>query len=72
MALERARYSVYETGTDRPICIWVNGKKCAAALGIGLKSFYRQVVRTKRGAPPKRYEIIIHDTNTEGQEDTIE
>lgn len=63
------RYSVYETGTDRPIMIWGTAQQCAKALGITCRSFYTQIMRTRKGEAPKRYEIIEHD---EKEEDTIE
>lgn len=70
MNIPRKRYSVYETGTDRPIIIWGSALECAAALKIQLHSFYKQVTRMHRGEPPKGYEIITHDTKDE--EDIIE
>lgn len=66
---EKNRYSVYERGTDHPIVIWGSATECATALKMSRDSFYRQVVRTKRGTPPRKYEIIIHDT--ENEEDVL-
>lgn len=62
------RYSVYETGTDRPIMIWGTAKACAAALGIDLGSFYKAITRARVGRPVQKYEIIIH---TEKEEDVL-
>ena len=59
------RYSVYERGTDRPIYIHGTSEECAIALGISRRSFYTQVARTKKGHPPKSYEIFIDDTDEE-------
>ncbi len=59
------RYSVYETGTDRPLVIWGTGQQCAKALGIDIKTFYSQIARARRGAPPKKYEIIVHKEKEE-------
>ena len=55
------RYSIYETGTDRPIMIWGTAQECAAALGISPASLYKQIVRTRKGQPPLKYEIIVHE-----------
>lgn len=65
-----AKYSVYETGTDRPICIHRTAKECADALGIKLNSFYRQIMRARAGKPPQSYEIFI-DTDDDDEEDTL-
>lgn len=59
------RYSVYERGTDRPICIYGTSRECAAALGVKLKSFYTYVKRMRGGAPLKGIEIFIDDKDDE-------
>lgn len=59
------RYSVYETGTDRPISIYGTAKECADALHIAVESFYKQIMRMRKGQPPQRYEIFIDDTDDE-------
>ncbi len=51
-------YSVYARGTDRPIMIAGTAAECAAALGITRSSFYTQIVRTRKGQPPQKYEIF--------------
>lgn len=63
--MPRNRYSVYETGTDRPIKIWGTARECADAMGITYKSFYSYVSRTRAGKPYKGVEIIQHDTTDE-------
>ena len=62
------RYSVYETGTDRPLMIWGSAERCAAALGVDVRTFYTYIMRTRKGRGPKKYEIIIH---TEKEEDVL-
>ena len=62
------RYSVYETGTDRPLMIWGTAQECAAALGIDCGTFYTYIMRARKGRAPKKYEIIIH---TEKEEDVL-
>ena len=66
----RKRYSVYETGTDRPLMIWGTAQECAAALGITYRSFSCYVSRARAGRPHKRCEIVVHDTS--GEEDVLE
>ncbi len=65
----RHRYSVYEVGTDRPICIYGTAQECADALGIDRNSFYRKLTRAKKGKAPQQHEIFIDDTDDE--EDTL-
>ena len=65
---QRAFYSVYERGTDRPIFIHGTSRQCADALGIELDSFYKQVVRTRKDQAPRRYEIIIENSTEEDSE----
>lgn len=67
---ERLRkYSVYEVGTDRPICTNGTAQECAAALGIKLNSFYWQMHRLKDGLhTPRKYEIFIDDDDEEDLE----
>ncbi len=62
------RYSVYETGTDRPIRIWGTSAECAASMGIDRHSFYKYVMRARNGQPIQKYEIIEH---TEKEEDVL-
>ena len=57
----RHRYSVYETGTDRPIIIYGTAQECADALGIDRHSFYGQVMQARKGKGPKSYEIFRDD-----------
>lgn len=64
------RYSVYETGTDRPIIIWGSARECAAALGITYNSFHCYISRARAGRPYKGIEIVEHDTT--GEEDVLE
>ena len=60
-------YSVYERPTDRPIVIYGTARECAEALGITRESFYKQLIREKRGVPPKSYEIF--EDGPESEED---
>ena len=55
--MARNYYSVYEAGTDRPICIHGTAAECAAALGISQDSFYNYINRIRRGLAPKKIEI---------------
>lgn len=41
------RYSVYRVRDEMPIIIYGTAKECAAALGIRMDSFFRQVSRSK-------------------------
>ena len=41
------RYSVYRAKDDMPIVIYGTSQQCADALGIKVKSFYGQVLRSK-------------------------
>lgn len=43
------RYSVYYSETDKPLIIYATSHECAAAMGISLNSFYRNVMRIKSG-----------------------
>lgn len=52
------KFSVYDRHTDLPIAINQTSRECAKALRISVKSFYRQLCRSRHGNPPKRYEII--------------
>lgn len=61
------RYSVYERGTDRPICIYCTGEECAKALGIALHSFYKLLWRQRYHDVPKGVEIF-EDTDEEGND----
>lgn len=63
--MSKYRYSVYETGTDRPIMIWGTAKECAAALGITYDSFLSYVSRARAGRPYKGIEIIEHGVTDE-------
>lgn len=56
-----ARYSVYEHGTDRPICIYATAQECAAVLGVSINTFYTYVMRIRQGRPPKKVDIYIDD-----------
>ena len=38
-------YSVYENGTDQPICIHATAVQCAAALGVDPHTFYTYVAK---------------------------
>lgn len=58
-------YSVYERGTDRPILIHGTSAECAAALGICVTTFYKQIQRTRQGMPPKKYEIFTDEDDEE-------
>jgi hypothetical protein len=52
-------YSVYEVGTDRPICIHGTGSECAKAMGISVQSFWHYLVRIRTGKRvPKKIEIF--------------
>lgn len=64
------RYSVYETGTDRPIAIYRTAEECAAALGITPGSFYKKIGRARAGRPPRKYEIFTDEDEevTDGKE----
>jgi hypothetical protein len=55
------RYSVYEAGTDRPICIYGTARDCAEALGIEVKSFWHQIMRVRKGETLRRYQIFKDD-----------
>lgn len=67
------RYSVYERGTDRPICIHGTSDECAKALGICRNTFYRQLNRQHNGQPPKKYEIFEDGHHTkEDEEDEMD
>ena len=60
-------YSVYEPRTDKPIMIYGTSVECAKALGITLGSFYRGIVRQRKGKKSTKYEIF-EDTEDDGVE----
>ena len=52
-------YSVYESGTDKPIMIYGTPEECAQALGITRESFYSKISKARNGKRmPKKYEIF--------------
>jgi hypothetical protein len=60
------RYSVYETGTDRPICIFGTPAQCAEALGIETHTFYNYLARLRSGRSPiQKIEIFKDDASEE-------
>ena len=64
------RYSVYERGTDRPICIYGTSEQCAAALGIPVHTFYTYITRQRSGRKaPKKIEIFFDDIDDEEESD---
>ena len=62
------RYSVYYSKTDRPLIIYANARECAAAMGISLNSFYRNVMRLRQGML-KYHKWDIYEDETEDLED---
>ena len=57
--MARNYYSVYETGTDRPICIHGTAEECAAAMDIEVQTFYTYITRFRAGPlAPKKIEIF--------------
>ena len=64
MRTVKNRYSVYERGTDRPICIYGTAEECAAALGVTLDGFYKLLWRQRHSDAPKGVEIF-EDTDEE-------
>ena len=56
-------YSVYENGTDRPICIHGTAAECAASLGIDIHTFYNYVARKRKNDPhaPEWIEIYFDE-----------
>ena len=66
------RYSVYERGTDRPICIYGTAEECAAALGVPLQTFYTYVARQRHGHKERRkkIEIFFDDFDDEEEPDS--
>ena len=63
------RYSVYERGTDRPICIHGTSDECAKALGIERRTFYSYIARARRGkiGAPTKYEIFEDEDDEDGE-----
>lgn len=55
------KYSVYNRRTDQPIVIHATAAECSEALGIEVRTFYKQITRTRQGMPPKKYEIFTDD-----------
>ena len=63
------RYSIYEAGTDRPICIYATAEECAKALGVELCTFYSYVRRCRaQYHAPQKIQIYKDDI----EEDIIE
>ena len=62
-------YSIYERGTDRPICIHATAVECAAALGIEVHTFHTYVTKQRKNHPdaPRWIEIFRED-----EEDSID
>lgn len=61
-------YSVYNRKTDQPIFIHGTAAQCAKALGITVRTFYKQIGRSRVGLAPQRYEIIIDPIDDEEEE----
>lgn len=56
------KYSVYEHGTDRPICIYGTAEECAEAMGVTLHGFYKSIWSRRSGRnTPRKYDIYIDD-----------
>ena len=51
-------YSVYESGTDKPLVIYGTSDECAKALKITLGSFYKKLCRQRSGEKPGKYEVF--------------
>ena len=51
-------YSVYESGTDKPIVIHGTSDECAKALDITRDSFYSKIAKQRQGKKPMKYEIF--------------
>ena len=64
----RRKYSVYYNKTDKPLIIYANAHECAAAMGISLNSFYRNVMRLRQGKL-KYHKWDIYEDETEDLED---
>lgn len=60
-------YSVYESGTDKPLVIHGTSDQCAEVLGITRDSFYSKIVRQRQGRPPTKYEIFEDEEDDDGQ-----
>lgn len=65
MRTVKNRYSVYERGTDTPICIYCTADECAAALGVTRDGFYKLLWRQRHGDPPKGVEIFEDNDDEE-------
>lgn len=61
----KRKYSVYEHGTDRPICISGTAEECAEAMGITYGSFRGYIKRIHLDCPIKKYDIYIHGDEEE-------
>ncbi len=61
MRTAKNHYSVYERGTDRPICIYGTAEECAEALGVSVDGFYKLLWRQRHSDPPKSIEIFEDD-----------
>lgn len=57
----RRRYSVYERGTDRPLCIYGTTVECAKVLGVAPDTLYTYVCRIRQGHRMRKYDIYIDD-----------
>ena len=65
-------YSVYESGTDKPLVIHRTSDECAKALGITRDSFYSTISRQRNGKKPMKYEIFEDEEDIadgEGEDD---
>ena len=56
-------YSVYESGTDRPICIHGTAVECAAALGVAVETFRTYIAKKRKNHPqaPEWFQIYFDE-----------
>lgn len=59
------RYSVYNKKTDAPIVIYGTSKECANAMGIRLNSFYKHIVRMRKGKTNTTKWLVFEDEKEE-------
>lgn len=62
-------YSVYENGTDQPICIHATAAQCAAALGVDPHTFYTYVAKRRKNhsQPPGGFRIYFDEEDDMGE-----
>ena len=64
-------YSVYESGTDRPIYIYGTAVECAAALGITVETFRTYVMLKRKNHPHLPQWMDLYFDEFDDDDDTI-